>query len=166
MLFFVNNRVMKKERNLLILLFGLFVIYALDLIFFDFVKQNWFIFAIGFISIYLMIKSYFFRSDSSLFLVFFSVMLIIILILNNVYGFSNMQLGSIISVAYSVAFLFVYLIFYNMFCFWTFFVNFMLNLPTLLFSFNCINLVLMILFLSGELVLFGIVLLLKKYGKI
>ncbi len=163
---FVNNFFMKKERNLLIVFGILAFFYAWILIFVSEIRQNWLSLALFFMSVYMALKTYFFRSDSSLFLTVFLICLAFLLSVEVVSSFSTFQIGALIAISVSISFLIDYIIFRNVFCFWTFFVNFMTNLPILLYTFNCINLLLMILFLSGEILLLAAAFVMKKYGKI
>lgn len=155
---------MKKERNLLIIFFSLVLIYALIMLLVVDIRQNWLSLSLFFISVYLFIKSYFFRSDSSLFLALLSLFCSVILNVNFVASFSTFQLGSLVSIALCAAFLLDWIIFHNSFCFWTFYVNIFTNLPVFLYAFDCINLLLMILSLCGAVVLVLSTLLIKKYG--
>lgn len=157
---------MKKERNLLIVLLLLAVLYFVCLAVFSAFRIEWLCFALAFLSVYLFIKTYFFRSDSSLFLALFLLFLSVLLEKNIVSIFSATQIIALIVFVVSIAFFVDYCVFGNVFCFLAFFVNFLISIPNLLYAFHCINLFFLILFLCGENVLFIIILLLRKYGKI
>lgn len=155
---------MKKERNLLIIFFSLAIFYLISLVFFEVLRKDWLSLNLLLIAAYLFVKTYFFRSDSSLFLAFLSLFASIILNTNIVWNFSTFQAGSLVSVAVCASFLLDWIIFHNSFCFWTFYTNFFTNLPIFLYAFNCINLTLMVLFLCGAVGLILSTLLIKKYG--
>lgn len=157
---------MKKERNLLIVLLLLALAYFVCFLAFSGFKTDWLSFLIAFLSIYLFIKAYFFRSDSSLFLAVFLFFLSVILEKNVSSIFSVAQSVSLIIFFASIAFLIDYCVFDNVFCFLSFFVIFLISIPNLLYAFHCINLFFLILFLCGVNALFIIMLLLRKYGKI
>ncbi len=150
----------------MIVFFVLAIYYVLFLIFVGSIRENWLSLALLFLAVYMSFKTYFFRSDSSLFMALFLLFLSFFLNVNIIYNFTTFQIVAILLTAISVIFLIDYIIFGNVFCFWTFFVNFVINLPFLLYSFNCINLLLMLLFLSGEILLFFTTLMVKKYGKV
>lgn len=157
---------MKKERNLVILLCFLILVEIILLIFLPITRENWLSMSLIIVSIYLFFKTYFFRSDSSLFLALFCLHLSVLLNTNFAFSISLNQLFSLIAMSISSSFLLCYLIFHNIFCFSSFLVNFLTTLPMLLYFFNCINLIILILSLSGEIVLLFAILTLKKYGKI
>ena len=157
---------MKKERNLLIVFFCLLFLYAIILIFFAVTRENWLSLALLLISIYLFVKTYFFRSDSSLFIAVLCVFLSITFNAMVIKSLSLNELSAFISMAVTYDFLLDYAIFGNKFCFWAFIANILTNLPIFLYTFHCINVILMILLLSGDLILLGAILLRKKYGKI
>ena len=157
---------MKKERNLLIVLLLLAVAYFVCFLVFSVFKTDWLSFLIAFLSIYLFIKAYFFRSDSSLFLAVFLLFLSVMLERNISSVFSVMQIVVLIVFLMSIAFFIDYCVFGNAFCLLAFFVIFLVTIPNLLYAFHCINLFFLILFLCGENALLVIMLLLRKYGKI
>lgn len=157
---------MKKERNLLILLCFLIVTEILFLSFLPVVRKNWFALSFLTISIYLFFKSYFFRSDSSLFLAVFCLQLSALLSTDIAFSISLNQLFSLVAMSISLSFLICYFVFHNIFCLISFLTNFLLTLPILLFFFNCINLIILISSFIGEIVLLLATLVLRKYGKI
>ena len=156
---------MKKERNLLFCLVFLIVAYFV-LLFLDGQAKNWFSIALFFLSVYMAIKSYFFKSDSSL---FFAVLLLQLSIvyyanLNSILPF--LCFASIFGFCVAVAFLVNFLVFGKKTVFWLSLLNFLVNLPFFLYSIYCINLLLMLLFLCGVLMLAILLVSTKKYGKI
>ena len=144
---------MKKERNLLITLIIFAVAYVFLIVFLQWFRDNWFAMVLYFISIYLFIKSYFFRSDSSLFFasLFFQVSFLFMNKTNE--SLSLFHLGSVINTMVSLAFFVAFLVFHSKFTLYSFLTNFSSSLPVLFYSFNCINLILMILFVCGALLL-------------
>ena len=157
---------MKKERNLMIVLLLLAILYFGCFAVFSAFRTDWLCFALAFLSVYLFVKTYFFRSDSSLFLATFLLFLSMFLQKNISSVFSVTQIIALIILFVSISFLVDYCVFSNVFCFLAFFVNFLISIPNLLYAFHCINLFFLILSLCGENVLFIIILLLRKYGKI
>lgn len=156
---------MKKERNLFICFAILCILYALLLTFLNdnFVKINWFYIGTFILSLFLFVKSYVFRSDSSLFLA------------TSLLGFSF--LGTV-ATKYSYNFITImsfcvfilafsnfsnYVFFNKIFNFYCFLFFILLFLPLILFSFNCINLILMISSLCGVIILFAILQFGRKY---
>ena len=157
---------MKKERNLLVILLLLFIVYIVCFFVADYFKANWLFFALAFLSVYMLAKTYFFRSDSSLFMATLLFFLSFILTKEISSFFSTTQVLSIILAFVSIAFFVDFCVFGNIFCFLSFFVIFLISIPNLLYAFHCINLFFLILFLCGENVLFFVILMLRKYGKI
>ena len=157
---------MKKERNLLILLIILLIAYFVMLFFVPTFRDEWLSFALYFLSFYMFIKAYFFRSDSSLFfaLVFLqsSVLMIEFIKIN----YSMFQLSSIFNLIISISFFIDYLVFKSKFLFYSFLTNFFISLPIFLYAFNCINLFFLISLLCGVLLFFGATILKWKYEKI
>ena len=157
---------MKKERNLLIIILILMSCYGIFNIFVPQVRENWFSFGLLFLSVFMLIKTCIFRSDSSLFL---TVLLLLssIIFSKEIINISNFsQISSYFSMANCVALLIDYVFFYKKIILWTFLLNFFLSFPIFLFITHCINLLLMILFLCGAVVLAVTLTLVKKYGKI
>ena len=157
---------MKKERNLMIFLLCLLIIYSVFFACFSSFRDAWLIAALLFLSGYLFAKTYFFRSDSSLFLAVFLFLLSILMDKSVNISFSAIQIFSLILCFAGISFFVDYCVFGNIFCFLAFFVNFLVSVPILLYAFYCINLFFLVLSLCGEIVLFFIILLLRKYGKI
>ena len=157
---------MKKERNLLILMIVLLIAYFVMLFFVPWFKNEWFSFALYFLSFYMFIKSLFFRSDSSLFfaLIFLQSSILMIETIKN--SFNMFQLSTIFNLFITIAFFVDYLVFKSKFLFYSFLTNFFTSLPILLYAFNCISLVFLILLLCGVLLLFLATILKWKYEKI
>ena len=157
---------MKKERNLLILMIVLLIAYFVMLFFVPWFRDEWLSFGLYFLSSYMFIKAYFFRSDSSLFfaLVFLqsSVLMIEFVRIN----YSLFQLSSIFNMIVSISFCVDHLMFKSKFLFYSFLTNFFTSLPIFLYAFNCISLVFLILLLCGVLLLFVATILKWKYEKI
>ena len=129
---------MKKERNLLIIFVIFLIAYLFMLFFVQKFMDNWFSFFLLFMSAFMLIKSYFFRSDSSL---FFSVLFwqISIIFFNELYkSLSTFQIGSLITTMVALAFFVDFLVFKSKFTFYSFLTNFSTSLPVLLYSFNCL----------------------------
>lgn len=156
---------MKKERNLLVTLAILFVAYIVMLFFLPGFKDNWFAFVLYFMSIYMFIKAYFFRSDSSLFFAVLFFQITFLFLDGTANDFNMFQLSSIINIMVAISFFLDFVVFHSKFTLYSFLTNFSLSLPVLLYSFNCINLILMILFLCGALLL-SIAIIFKKDEKI
>ena len=162
----VNNLIMKKERNLLIILTVLFAIYVVLFGFLDGFRKNWFSFFLYFVSVYMLIKAYFFRSDSSLFFSVLFMLSSVALTNNNLQTYSMFQISSVLNIIVSISFFVDFLFFQSKFTFYSFLTNFLLSLPVFLYAFSCINLILMILFLCGAIAILFFVLLLNRYEKI
>ena len=163
-----NRWLLKREKHLLILLLALLIAYFVMLFFLDktFVKQNWFYIALLFESIYLFAKSYFFKSDSSLYLGTLLFLLGIFgFILPNVY-YSNTFLLSYLIFSFSISHFFVFCFFKKYAHFYTFIFLFLLFLPMFLYSFNCINLLLMISSICGVVLLTILTGVFVIYGKV
>ncbi len=156
---------MKKERNLLITNIIFAMIYAILTLILPWFRDNWFSMVLYFVSMFMFIKSYFFRSDSSLFfaVLFFQISFLFMNKTNKF--FTLFQLGSVINTMVALAFLVDFLVFNSKFTFYSFLTNFSVSLPILFYSFNCINLILMILFVCGALLL-SIAIIFKKDEKI
>ena len=149
----------------MILLMVFLIAYFCMLFFVPYFKNNWFAFSILFMSVFLLVKAYFFRSDSSL---FYSILLwqVSIIFFNNLNkSLTIFQIGSLINTMVAFAFFIDYLVFLSKFTLYSFLTNFSISLPVLLYSFNCINLVLMILFVCGALLL-SIAIIFNKNEKI
>ena len=157
---------MKKERNLLITLIILFAIYVGLFSFVAGFRQNWFAFFLYFVSVYMLIKAYFFRSDSSLFFSVLALLSSLVFTSNSLQTYSLFQLSSILNMLVAMSFFVDFLFFQSKFTFYSFLTNFLLSFPVFLFAFSCINLILMILFLCGALAILFFVLLLSRYEKI
>ena len=141
---------LKRERNLIICLLTLLIAYFVMLFFLDktYREQNWFYIALLFESAYLFTKAYFFKSDSSLYLatlVFFFA----------IFGlFAPARQNVSVLIAYLlISFAFAH---FSVFCFFkkyahlfAFILLFLLFLPMFLYSFNCINLILMVSSICG-----------------
>ena len=157
---------MKKERNLLIILLVLILTFASLMIFSPESRANWLSFGLLFLSVYLFIKAYFFRSDSSL---FFAVLLVLSSVIfskeitNNA---SLFQISSYFSLANTIAFFVDWIFFGKKILFWTFLLNFFVSFPIFLFATNCINLFLMTLFLCISALVSVLIYVGKKNGKI
>lgn len=156
---------MKKERNLLVTIIILLVAYIVMLFFLPGFRDDWFSFVLYFMSIYMFLKAYFFRSDSSLFFAVLFFQSTFLFLGGAKDGLSIFQLGSIINAMIASAFFICFLFFHSKFTLYSFLTNFSLSLPVLLYSFNCINLILMILFLCGALLL-SIAIIFSKNEKI
>ena len=157
---------MKKERNLLIILGVLTLLFVIMFFFVSTFKNNWFAMAFLFLAIYMFCKAYFFRSDSSIFFgsIFFQNFF---LFFDEIYkGLTTFQLGTVFALIISISFLVCHLIFNSKFTLILFLTNFLLTFPIFLFAFNCINLILMVSFLCGVLILFVSIILLGKNEKI
>ena len=157
---------MKKERNLLILLIILLIAYFVMLFFVPWFRNEWLSFALYFLSFYMFIKAYFFRSDSSLFFALIFLQCSFLLTEYVRTNYSLFQISSIFNLIITFSFFVDYLVFKSKFLFYSFLTNFFISLPTFLYAFNCINLVLMILLLCGVLLFFGATILKWKYEKI
>lgn len=156
---------MKKERDLLFCLVFLVVAYFV-LLFLGGQTKNWFSVALFFLSVYMSIKSYFFKSDSSLFFAVLLLQLSIVYCANLNYILPFLCFVSIFGFCVTFAFFVNFLVFGKKTVFWLFLLNFLLNLPIFLYSIYCINLLLMLLFLCGVLMLAMALVSAKKYGKI
>ena len=156
---------MKKERNLLSCFLIIFVAYFVMLFFNEFLSQNWFSFGLLFLAVFMTVKSYLFRSDSSLFLAVF-LMYCFIIFSGLFEEFSFFEVATFLSLASSLSLFLTFTIFGNKFCFWTSLTSFLLTFPIFLYITHCINLLLMILFLCGAIILAILLICLKRYGKI
>ena len=157
---------MKKERNLLILLTILILTYSALLIFSPEFRANLLSFGFLFLSAFLMIKSYFFRSDSSLFLAVLLFQSSVIFSKEITYISTFFQISSYFSLAVSISFFVDWLFFNKKILFWTFLLNFFISFPIFLFATHCINLILMILFLCLAMIISILLFIGRKYGKI
>ena len=157
---------MKKERNLLIILFILILTFALVMIFSPESRANWLSFGLFFLSVYLFFKAYFFRSDSSLFLAVLLIQSSVIFSKEITNISSLFQISSYFSLANAFAFFVDWIFFGKKILLWTFLLNFFVNFPIFLFATNCINLFLMILFLCISTLLSVLIYVGRKNGKI
>ena len=157
---------MKKELFLMIYFLILTVTYFCMLFFFESIRQNWFSYALLFLSLYMFLKAYFFRSDSSLFGAVLAFLAMILFHNDFSLWQNNFQFGTTFSIAISFAFFVDFLFFQSKFTFYSFLPNFLLSFPIFLYAFNCINLVLMISLLCGAVLVVILLILANKYGKI
>lgn len=155
----------KKELFLLIFLCVLLVLYGIAIILFARNNLMEYCFATGLLvfSLYMFAKSIVFRSDSSLFLATLCFMFFLFGILSNFVSFSLTVWLSIVFFCISICHLNLYIFFDNISNFFTFLFYILLFLPIILYSFYCINLLMMILLLSGDLVIFASLFICGKY---
>lgn len=157
---------MKKERNLLILITVLLIAYFVMLFFVPWFGDEWLASALYFLSVYMFIKAYYFRSDSSLFFALVFLQSSVLMLESVKSNFSLFQLSTIFNLLITIAFFVDYLVFRSKFLFYSFLTNFFTSLPIFLYAFNCISLVFLILLLCGVLLLFLATILKWKYEKI
>ena len=150
----------------MIIMIVLLIAYLVMLFFVPWFRDEWTSFALYFLSSYMFIKAYFFRSDSSLFFAFVFLQSSVLMIEFIKINFSMFQLSSIVNLIITMSFFIDYLVFKSKFLFYSFLTNFFISLPIFLYAFNCINLVYLILLLCGVLLLFLVTILKWKYEKI
>lgn len=158
---------MKKEKYLKISLLWLIIIYIFSLIMFKIlnISEHWFCLGLLFVAVFLFIKAYMFRSDSSLYLASLCLFFAVNGSLTIVYNLSAITTISLSVLCFSLAHLILFSFFHKLNNFYIFIFLFVLFLPIFLFAFYCINLRLMILLLCGEM-LAGLLLHLGvKYGR-
>lgn len=144
--------------------FGLLATYIVALFFMMQVNlfNNWFYVGLSFIGIYLFIKTYFFRSDSSLFLGTIIFLLSVLGGVSNIFNFSAIFIIAHCILIVGLGFLSIFTIFHNKSNFGAFIFFLLLYLPLILFSFYCINLVTMILLLCLDILIFLVLMLVRK----
>lgn len=147
---------MKKERNLLYCFFVILAVYIATLFalkntkFFD----CWFYVGLFFIGLYMFIKAYLFRSDSSLFLANLLVGLSVVGILNQTYHIKTLTCVASCFLCVAISFLFNFAFFHKKYNVYYFVFFFILFLALFLFSIYCINLLIMLLLLCGDIAIF------------
>lgn len=144
--------------------FGLLATYIVALFFmvqFNMFKY-WFYLGLSFIGIYLFIKAFFFRSDSSLFLGTIIFLLSVLGGVSNIFNFSAIFIIAHCILIVDLGFLSIFTIFHNKSNFGAFIFFLLLYLPLILFSFYCINLVTMILLLCLDILIFLVLMLVRK----
>ena len=162
---FVHIKTKKKELFLLVFLFAILVLYAMALILLaNFNLFNfWFVVGLLFLSLYMFAKAVVFRSDSSLYL---ATLCLIISVLGGLSGFIYLKptiLISFIFLSFAICHLVLCLFFNKISNLFTFIFFFLLFLPLILYSFYCINLLTMILFICGDVVTFMALHICDKY---
>lgn len=155
----------KKELFLLIFLLSLIVLYSLAMFLLasNNILNYWFVVGLFLISIYVLSKSIVFRSDSSLYLSILCFMISIFGTLANIYYFNLFTLISFLLLSFSISHLLLFLFFHKISNFWTFVFFFLLFLPVILYSFYCINLLIMLLFICGDIVTFTALFIIGRY---
>lgn len=163
-----NRWLLKRERNLLFLLIALLIAYFCMLFFLEsaFKKANWFYIALLFESAYMFTKAYYFKSDSSLYLSAFllSFGLLGIFVLSQHFSVAN--LAAILTICFALSHFLVFCFFKKQFHLYTFIFLFLLFLPIFLYSFNCINLLLMVSSICGVFLLTILAGIFVLYGKV
>ena len=131
-----NRWLLKREKNLLILLITLLIAYCCMLFFLNstFRKENWFYIALLFESAYMFTKAYYFKSDSSLYLAMFLLLvgLFGVFVLNRQFNITNLAI--ILTISFAFSHLLVFCFFKKSFHFYTFIFLFLLFLPIFLYS--------------------------------
>lgn len=163
-----NRCHLKRERNLLVCLVTLLIAYFVVLFFLEktFRRQNWFFVALLFESAYLFTKAYFFKSDSSLYLGSFLFFLSVFGLASSNFQNSVVLLISYLLLSLALSHFMVYCFFKKHAHFFAFIFIFLLFLPMFLYSFNCINLPLMILSICGVFLFATLAGVFVIYGKI
>ena len=167
-MFYEDAVFLKKERTLLICFAVIAVAYFVVPFFLPkkFFFENWFFLALFALSLFMFCKAYIFRSDSSLFLASLLLQNSIVGVASQNFSFLPFQILSLVVLSFSISHLAVFLFFGNFQHFFAFIAFFLLFLPMLLFAFDCINLLLMLSSICGEILLILMAILLKRYGKI
>lgn len=147
---------MKKERNLLCCFFVILAVYVATLFalkgtkFFD----CWFYVGLFFIGVYMLIKAYLFRSDSSLFLANLLVGFSVVGVLYLIYHVKTLICVANCFLSVAISFLFNFAFFHKKYDVYYFVFFFILFLALFLFSIYCINLLIMLLLLCGDIAIF------------
>ena len=159
---------LKRERNLSICFITLLIAYFVVLFFLNDAtrKDNWFYIALLFESAYMFIKSYLFKSDSSLYFAVVIFALSLFGFFTKTYFDSTPFLISIFILSFCFAHFFVFATFKKYAHFYTSIFLFLLFLPIFLYSFNCINLILMVSSICGVFLLIFLAGIFVIYGKI
>lgn len=162
---FYHIKTKKKELFLLIFLSALLTMYAGILLFLSINKifNYWFITGLFLISVYLFAKSVVFRSDSSLYLATLCLCFCVFSVVANYIYFNALLIIAFVFLSFALSHLVLYLVFNKISNFFIFIFNFLLFLPLILYAFYCINLLIMILFICGDIVTFGALYVSEKY---
>lgn len=150
MRYFVKTK--RKELILLLSMLSLMVLCIATVIFANIqgFSNFWFYIFVFYFSVYMFVKSYVFRSDSSLYLATLSFCLSVAGGLIQIFQFSFILILSLIIFCFSLSHLSLFLFFNKSVNFVIFIFLFLLFLPLILYAFYCINWLILILLLCGD----------------
>ena len=158
----------KKELYLMIVLVALLSLFAIAMFLMSSnnLLKFWFEVSLFTLSLYLFVKSYIFRSDSSLYLGSICFLISLLIFTNKMVNMNILTIISFAVLCFGLTHLSLFLFFNKINNFFAFIFLFLLFLPLILHSFYCINLPLMLLLLCGDIVVFLVLHIRDKYERI
>lgn len=164
-------KITKKDLKLRIILCVILAIYVILFFIMYFVDRNnffikyWIFNLLAFIGNYMLIKGWFFNSDSSLWLGNFLVNIPIVISISQLFNIEYVKLTPIYIMVCGIGNLAIFVRFKNYFHLKLFIVLTLVFLPFILFTFNCISIYFMLILLCISIII-GILLFRRKYGRV
>ena len=152
----------------MIVLAALLVLFSIAVLMLSFnnLLKFWFELGLLTLSLYLFVKSYIFRSDSSLYLGSVCFFISLLIFASKIVNMSTLTIFAFAVFCFALSHLLLFLIFNKIINFFTFIFLFLLFLPLILYSFYCINFALMLLLLCGDMIVFFVLYIRDKYERI